>query len=434
MGDIREIVRLALPLTIGQLGQMGMILIDMVMVGKLGPAAIAGVGLGSSFYYVPALFAAGILFGLDYFVSHASGREDKEACRHWLWQGLYLSMLISAPVVLAIEVLGPLAMRAWFSPDLAAQASAFLVTSSFGMPGFLVFTTVRQYLQASGSPRAGTVVTLLGVGCIVGLNWLFIFGPPQMGVAGAGLATSVTRTLMALALLGFMAWRDGLVIPAPWAGQDVVKLVRLGTPIGVQLALEVGVFSLVSFLIGRFGAVAAAAHTVVANVAGFTYTLPMALSGATAILVGRALGSGDRDRARTVGWKAIGLGTSLMAVMGLGLAAGGSHVAALFTTDAQVIALASQLIVMVALFQVADGIQSVGGGALRGLGDTRASMLANLLGYWAVGVPVGYYFCFQLKWGALGFWVGLTAGLYAVAVIVLRQWIVLARFREDERT
>jgi MATE family multidrug resistance protein len=434
--QLSQTCRLAIPLAIGQIGQMTMILIDMYMVGKLGPAAISGVGLGGAFFYVFGLFGAGTLFGLDYFVSQAQGREARDECHHWLWQGTYLALIISLPLVAGIALGLPPLLLALFPAQIAQPAVSFLKTLALSLPPFLIFITFRQYLQAMGSVRPGTVVTVLAIFTNVAFNRLFIFGAgpvSPMGVAGAGLATTLTRIFMAVALVGYTFYRDaqkdlGLAgSPKGLQGADVRRLFMLGAPTGLQLSLETGVFSLATSMISKFGVTAAASHTIVSNISGFTYTVPMALSGATAILVGQSMGGGQGQRARFAGWTSIGLAAAVMAVIGGALSLFGSAVAGVFTEDTQVIQLSSRLILLVALFQVADGVQSVGGGAMRGLGDTQSSMVANLLGYWVIGLPLGYFCCFHLQLGALGFWIGLTTGLFAIAGIVLVRWSRLSR-------
>lgn len=422
----------AVPLIIGQLGQMAMILIDMYFVGQLGPGAISGVGLGNAFFYVFGLFSAGVLFGLDYFVSHAQGRSDAADCHRWLWQGCWLSLVMSVPLMAFIYLAIPPYMTATFPPGVAGPSIEFLKPLTFCMPGFLIFITFRQYLQATGSVTAGTVITSAAIGSNIFFNWLLVFGKlgaPMLGVGGSGWATTITRTLMAGVIvlytfhrdarlgLGLAASRKRLEPGALWA------LTRMGVPIGLQYALESGVFSLATALISRFGVVSAASHTIVLNVASFTYTVPTAIAGATAILVGQALGRGDAREARRTGWISAGLAVSVMAVSGLTLGLLGSHIAQLFTSDSQVIEVCARLIIMAAVFQVADGVQAVGGGALRGVGETRSSMVANLVGYWCIGLPLAYLFGERMGQGVFGFWLGLTVGLYAVAALILYRWV-----------
>lgn len=426
-------LRMAFPLVLGQMGQMAMILIDTFMVGKLGPEAIGGVGLGSAFFYIFTLFGAGVLFGLDYLVANAEGRKAVEECHHWLWQGLYLSLILSLPVIFLIEWTAPWVLGTYFPANLGVPALAFLKALSPSLLPFLVFVSFRQYLQATGSVRASTVITLFAILSNITFNQALIFGrwgAPTLGVAGAGWATTTTRTLMAVTIAFYAFHRDrklglGLAASAKhFEPESFSRLLRLGIPIGLQLALEFAVFALAAAFISRLGVVSAASHTIVSNIAGFTYMIPLGISGATAVLVGRHAGSKNTRSAQITGWTSIGLAIAAMAFSSLLLSVFGRDIAALVTSDFQVIRLSGRLLLLVSLFQVADAVQAAGGGALRGLGDTRSSMVANILGYWLIGLPVGYWCCFQLGLGAIGFWIGLTVGLFSVAAVVLRQWSV----------
>ena len=200
----------------------------------------------------------------------------------------------------------------------------------------------------------------------------------------------------------------------------VGDLLSLGLPASGQLLLEVGVFVTSTFMIGRLGAVQLAAHQIVLQIASFTFMMPMGISAASAVIVGQALGAHQPGRAVRLGWMAIALGTSWRS--------SGSRCSVLkpdlhaFTQDQSVIAIARQLILMAAFFQIFDGIQVVATGTLRGAGNTRASMLANLVGHWVIGIPIGLTLCFLFHWNALGMWAGLIAGLAAVAVMLLSVW------------
>ena len=429
---VAPILKTAVPIAIGQLGQMVMILVDMYVVGRIGSAAISGVGLGNAFFYVFGMFCAGTLFGLDYFISHAMGRKDLADCHRWLWQGVWLSLGLSITLSTVIALTCPSYIQSHFPPEVALPGVQFIQTLNLCLPSFLVFITFRQYLQATGSVNAGTVVTMMAIVLNAGLNWLFVLGScgaPRWGVSGAGFATTATRTAMAISLILYTFYRDRKLSQGLAASSrrfepgSLWKLLKLGAPIGFMLSLESGVFSLATAAISRYGVVSAASHTIALNIASFTYMIPMALSGAAAILVGQALGRGERREAREMGWTCMAVTTVIMTCTGLTLALAGHHVIGLFTKDEAVIALASRVIMLVALFQVADGAQSVGGGALRGLGSTRAAMGANIVGYWLIGLPLAWQFGERMQMGVMGFWIGLTIGLYAVATVVIIRWV-----------
>ncbi|MBI1862053.1 MAG: MATE family efflux transporter [Deltaproteobacteria bacterium] len=424
-------LKTAVPIMIGQMGQMAMILIDTFMVGQLGPSAIASVGLGGAMFYVFFLFGAGTLFALDYLVSFARGKDDLKECHHWLWQGVYLSFTISIPILIAIEFVAPGFITSHYPSEIATDTVQFLRMLTLSLPSFLLYIAFRQYLQAMGSVRPATVIVLAAVLANIFFNWIFIFGhlgAPALGVMGAGLATTITRTLMALGLISYTFYRDAKLrlglrqSPRGVNLKSQRRLWRLGLPGGVQFTFETGVFSLSTSLVSGLGVVPAAAHAIVLNLASFTYMIAVGMAGAAAILVGHATGRGDRNGATVAGWTAIACIVVIMGLNGVGFALFGPHIAALFTQDGEVIRLCGRLLLLVALFQVADGLQSVGGGALRGLGETRSTMIANLLGHWGIGLPVALFLCFSLAWGVLGIWLGLTAGLFVVALIVILRW------------
>ena len=435
-------LKTAIPIMIGQMGQMIMILIDTFMVGKLGPSAIASVGLGGAIFYVFFLFGAGTLFALDYLVSFARGRNAIEECHHWLWQGVYLSIGLAIPVIILIETLAPALITRYFPTAIAPNTTQFLRMLTLSLPSFLIFITFRQYLQAMGSVRPATVVVLLAVVSNIGGNWILIYGnlgAPALGVMGAGLATTITRTLMAAALVGYTFYRDHKLklglwrSPKAFRSASMSRLLWLGLPAGIQFTFETGIFSLSTSLASRLGVVSAAAHAIVLNLASFTYMFALGMAGAAAIMVGHELGRGDRVQAKFAGWTAIVAIVFIMGVNGIGLATLGRPIASLFTSDPEVITLAGRLLLLVAIFQVADGVQSVGAGALRGLGETRFTMFANLLGHWGIGLPVVLGFTFTLGLGATGIWLGLTVGLFVVALLILWRWNVRSQSWDIEK-
>ena len=229
-------------------------------------------------------------------------------------------------------------------------------------------------------------------------------------------------------LLGF-AWRyergRGHPLFRHWAGVQAARLQRLlrwGLPAAGQILLEVGAWNLATFLAGYLTPVALATHQIVLNYASVTYMVPLGISAAAAVSVGHAVGAGDTARARRAGWLALGLGTGFMLLAAVAFLAWPRPLIALFTRDARVLAVGPGLLGIVAAFEVFDGIQTVSTGALRGLGETRAPMLANLVGYWALGLPLGFLLCFALKWGIYGLWIGLTLALVVIALAVLARW------------
>ncbi|MDZ4678695.1 MAG: MATE family efflux transporter [Oligoflexia bacterium] len=434
--ELPPTLRLAMPVALTQLGQMLMALVDTFMVGKLGAAAVGGVSIGNAVFYAVAIFGMGILLGLDYLVSHAYGRKALDECHHWLVQSVYVTFIISIPLFIILFIITFYLDSFGIDPQVVKEAQPFLQILILNLLPFLLFSAFRQYLQAMNDPSMITVIMILANLANAFLNWIFVFGnwgAPQLETAGSALATTITRTLMLVLLIAYTLWQDrrknlGL-INTSWKPKflNIKKLISLGLPAAFQLLFEVAVFSLATTLTGRLGAIPLAAHTIVLNIASFTFMVPFGISSAAAVRVGQAIGKGNHDEARHAGWTSIFLAGSFMTLSAIFLYVFRDFLIGLFISDEQVIKSAIEILILAALFQVSDGLQTVGTGALRGLSDTQSAMYANLVGHWLIGLPIGYYLCFTKGFAITGLWTGLTLGLTLVAIAVTWQWARLSK-------
>jgi MATE family multidrug resistance protein len=429
--ELVAMVRLAVPVVLSELGWMVQGIVDTIMVGKLGPAAIGAVALGNAVYYTPSLFGFGLLLGLDTLVSQAYGRSDHDGCHRWLAQGVYLALIVTPPVMLLIWLASFGFAPFGIAAQVALPAAGYLRVLNWGTLPLLLYGASKRYLQAVGEVRVITV-TFIAANLLNWFgNWVLIYGKlgfPAMGVEGSALSTVFTRILMAAALIGF-AWRyerkRGHSLFRHWAGpslERIKELVHFGLPAAGQILLEVGAWNLATLSAGWLTPVALATHQIVLNYASLTYMVPLGISAAAAVSVGHAVGAGDPERARRAGWLALGLGTSFMLLAALVFLLFPMPLIRLYTNDPAVMVVGPSLLLLAAAFQIFDGIQTVATGALRGLGETRTPMLANLMGYWVMGLPLGLTLCFALHWGIYGLWIGLTAALVLIASTLLRRW------------
>ena len=429
--ELGAMVKLAVPVVLSELGWMVMGVVDTIMVGRLGPSAIGAVALASAVYYTPAITGIGLMLGLDTLVSQAYGREDHEECHRWLAQGVYLAIIAAIPIMLGLAVAAQWLPRMGIAAEVARPASGYLLLLNWGTLPLLLYGASRRYLQGVGQVRVITV-TLVAANLVNWiLNWVLIYGKlgmPAMGVNGSALSTVFARVTMAAALVGF-AWRyereRGHPLFRRWARPQVARLkqlVKLGAPAAGQIMLEVGAWNLATFSASYLTPVALATHQIVLNYASVTYMVPLGVSAAAAVSVGHAVGAGDAARARRAGWMALGLGTSFMLLAAMTFLVWPRPLIELYTNDAQVLAVGPGLLAVVAAFEVFDGIQTVSTGALRGLGETRAPMWANLVGYWVLGLPLGFFLCFGLHWGIYGLWIGLTLALVVIATALIARW------------
>jgi MATE family multidrug resistance protein len=269
-------------------------------------------------------------------------------------------------------------------------------------------------------------------------NWILVlghWGAPRLGAEGAAWATCLSRIYMAGAL-GYVLWkRDPELLRISWKPEAtrMWALLKLGAPAAGQIAVELGVFATVTVLVSRLNVIALAGHQIVLTTVSTTFMMPFGISSAAAVRVGFALGKGDRRAAARAGWTALGLGAGAMSAAAIVLLTVPEWIARWFTPDAAVIATAATMLRIAAFFQLFDGLQIVVTGSLRGSGDTRTPMVCHLIGYWIIGLPLGILLCFGRGLGAPGLWIGLSAGLIAIGLVLTAFWWRTAREWSRER-
>jgi len=434
--ELGALLLLAIPVVLSELGWMAMSVVDTIMVGRLSPAAIGAVGVSSAIFYTPTLFGIGLLLGLDTLVAQAFGRGDFDDCHRALAQGVYLAIAYT-PIAMLIAGLAPhLFPLLHITQAVRVPATQYLTLLNLSALPLLIYVAFRRYLQGVGKVRPVTFA-LISANLVNWFgNWVLIygkFGLPAMGVRGSALSTCVARVYMA-GVLVWWAWRHerdrGHPLFAHWPGLRPAlfrRLLHLGWPAASQLLFEVGAFSLATLLAGRLSPDILAAHQIVLNCASVTYMVPLGVSAASAIAVGHAIGAGDRALARRSGSMAIALGTVFMALAATAFLTIPRLLLHVYTYDPQTVAVGVRLLAVAAIFQVFDGIQGIGTGALRGLGKTRGPMVVNLVAYGVIGLPLGYVLCFLTPLGIYGLWSGLTLALIFAAGMVLSQWLKESR-------
>jgi multidrug resistance protein, MATE family len=431
-------VRLALPLVLAELGWMSMAIVDTVMVGHLPDSATAmgAVSLGSNIFIVLALFGAGLLMGLDTLVSQAFGAGQREDCHRSLINSIYLSVALTPILTAPVWLLPSLLRSMHIDPAILALAVPYTNALAVGLFPLLLYFAVRRCLQAMNMVRivAFALITANIVNAVG--NWVLIYGKwgaPAMGAVGSGWSTALARLYMAAVLIIYLLWYDHrhrtdlLKTPVDIDLPRIRRLLTLGYPAALQFTLESGVFALVTALIARLGPVPLASHQIALNTVAFTYMVPLGISSAAAVRVGQAIGRKDPHAAGDAGNTAIFLGAAFMTCASAALLIFPHAIARMYTPATDVIRATTFLLAAGAAFQLFDGIQTVATGALRGAGDTRTPMLCHLIAYWIIGLPLGYWLCFSLNWGAFGLWAGLSLALILIGVVLLATWRRMTR-------
>ncbi len=448
-------VRLATPVIAAELGWMSMGIVDTLMVSPLGPASLGAVGIGSMLFIAVGIFGMGLLLGLDTMISQAFGAGDERACKEWLVAGLWLAVLACLPLAAVLWLMLASLPNLGLHPDVAPLVHDYLRIVSLSLPPLLLYAAVRRYLQ--GMSRVGPIAFAVVSANIVNIavNWLLIegrLGFPALGVVGAAYATLGSRLYMLAILAAVSRWLwvarrghlrlrpagyGGQVPLRPWGfgGQvgepslpwRIWRLTSLGLPAAAHLLFEVGIFTAATALAGRLEPASLAAHHIALSIASVIFMVPLGVASAGAVLVGQGIGKRDGPAAARAGWTALLLVVAIMLSSALAMWSWPAFWVGLFTDDTGVIGIGSRLLLVAAAFQLFDGLQVTATGVLRGIGETRLPMVASLIGYWGVGLPLGYWLCFPAGYGVVGLWMGLAASLMLVGTALVWLWQVRVR-------
>ncbi|HSL24237.1 MAG TPA: MATE family efflux transporter [Vicinamibacterales bacterium] len=430
--ELAPMARLAAPVVLAELGWMFMGVVDTFMVGPLGPEAIGAVGVGSSVFMALAVFGIGSLLGLDTLVAQAFGAARLDECHRWLVHGVALALVLSVPLTAACFGAETLLEDWGLNPQVLPLTREYLLVVLWSSLPLLLYAAFRRYLQALTIVRP-VMIALISANVVNALaNYVLIFGKlgvPAMGISGAALATVISRIYMAVFLLITIIVverksKTGLFdTPLRLEIARGRRLLALGLPAAMQAVLEVGVFAAATALAGRLPPAAVAAHQIALNMAAVSFMVPFGIASAAAVRVGHAVGRRDPAGTARSGWTAVLMGVSFMAIAAATFVLLPRLLIGAFTQDAAVLGIGVTLLRVAAVFQLFDGLQGVTTGVLRGVGDTRAPMLWNFAGHWLFGLPLGYVLAFRRGWGAVGLWVGLSAGLIVVGVVLIVVWM-----------
>ena len=439
VGEVRILVRLGVPVVLTQLGLMTMGLVDLWMVGRLGPEPLAGVALGDLWVFGTFCISLGITMGLDPIIAQAHGSGDGPRAGRALQRGLALSVLLGAITWVLWEFADPALRLLGQEPFLTEIAGRYCGVQGWSAAPLLAFSALRQYLQGRGMMRPALIAMVLANLFNVGANEILIFGRlgfPALGVEGAGIATSLTRwfllAILAAWVLGFglhhgawTRWRWAHLHPRGFG-----ELLRYGIPIGFQIGAEVWAFQTASLLAGKLGAATLAAHTITLKIASTSFMVPLGIGAAAATRVGNLIGEQRRTQALRAAWTAIGLGAGVMAVSAAILVSLRHVLGRGFTDEPEILALVASALPVAAAFQVFDGVQVTAAGALRGAGRTLITGIAFVIGFYVIALPAGW--AFSRRIGLPGIWWGLCLGLALVAIVLC--FDLLRRGRRLRRT
>ncbi|WP_024643606.1 NorM family multidrug efflux MATE transporter [Pseudomonas syringae] len=441
------ILRLAGPLIASQMAHMLMVFTDTVMMGKIGPEALAGGGLGAATYSFISFFCVGVMAAVGTLVSIRHGAGDTEGATRLTQAGLWLAWGMALVAALLLWNLEPVLLQFGQAEANVHMAAQFLITLPLALPGLLSFMALRGFTSALG--RAGPVMAISVAGAVANfaLNYAMIhqwLGLPNLGLMGIGLVTAVVTNCMALALAlhikrhpAYAAYPIGKGL-SKLSRSHLKELWRLGLPIGGTYAVEVGLFTFAAFCMGAMGSTQMAAHQIALQTVSMAFMIPVGISYAVTMRIGQHYGAGNMLMARTAGRVGIGFGGSVMLMFGILFWLVPHWVIGLFLdindpAFAEIVVLATKLLAIAAWFEFFDGTQTIAMGAIRGLKDARTTFLIGLGCYWLIAAPAAWLLGFYADAGAPGVWWGLALGLLcsALALTYAFEWKTARLLRRE---
>jgi len=435
--ELAETLKLAVPIALTQLGQIAMMTTDIAFIGRLGSEAVAAASLAHTIFFVSFTFGMGLVSAVAPLAAQAFGARDPRLVRRSLRVGLWAALLIALPLM-ALPFRGERILLALGQAPMTAHlAQQYLFGLAWGILPALWFLAIRGFMSAVNRPQPILWITLAAIPANALLVYMLLYGEwglPQLGLFGAGLGTSIVNLATLLAGLWFAARRRpfrkyhvlGRIWRIDW--HLMRRLVVVGAPISISFLLEYGLFGAAGLLMGLISTTALAAHQIALQIAAILFMVPFGIGMAATVRVGHAVGRGDAPAVERAGLVATGLGIAFMSTMTLAVILGRFEIAEIFlgeSTDATA-ELAATLLLIGSTFFVADGIQAVVAGALRGINDTRVPLLFATISYWLIGFTCAGALGFWTPLGAVGVWIGLSCGTAVYAMLLILRFRLLA--------
>jgi MATE family multidrug resistance protein len=439
--ELTETLKLAIPIALTQLGQVAMMTTDLALIGRLGDEAVAAAALAHTVFFVNFTFGMGLMAAVAPLAAQAFGARDPRLARRALRVGLWAALLVSLPMIAVLLFGEQILLMLGQTPATAHLAQHYLHGLAWGIAPGLGFLAIRGFMGAVNRPEPGLWITLAAIPANGVLVYFLIHGGlglPRLELFGAGLGTTLVSAAMFLSgifvviasrpfkkyrvLGGILRFDQGLMR----------RLIEIGAPISIAFLLEYGLFGAAGLLMGLIGTTALAAHQIALQIAAILFMVPFGIGMAATVRVGHAVGRNDPSAVKRAGLVATLLGIVFMSMMTLAVIFGRFAIGRLFfgeaaETAAAAVGLTANLLLVGATFFVADGIQTVAAGALRGFNDTRIPLLFAAISYWLIGFPAACALGFGTELGAVGVWLGLSCGTAVYAVLLTLRFELLAR-------
>ncbi len=429
--NYRKTILLAYPVMLSQLGHIMVGVVDTAMVGQIGTIPQAAVALANSLYILVLVFGIGVSYGVTPLVAAADSSKNYSENAALLKHGIIINTILGIILFIVLLLISPVLNLFNQKQEVVDMAIPFLNVMLLGMIPLCIFSAFKQFIEGLSYTAVAMIITIGSNLLNILLNYLMIFGHwgfPEMGLMGSCWASFISRVAMAIAMFLYVYYNRHFKVY--WKGFNlkniskelIQKILALGVPSGLQWVFEVGAFSFAVIMIGWISPEAQAAHQIALSVAAITYMMASGLSAAASVRVGNQFGLKNRAGVRIAASSAFIMILAFMSCSAIGFIVFRDVLPTFFNNDSAVTGIASTLLIIAAFFQLSDGVQVVGLGALRGINDVTIPTIVTLVAYWGIGLPMSYWFAFKLNYGVVGIWIGLSLGLTMAAVLLFMRF------------
>jgi multidrug resistance protein, MATE family len=431
--EIKELLHLTIPLASAQVAQAATGFVDTVMMGWLGQQTLAAGGLATTTYTTLLVAATGVVFSVSPLIAEAFGAGNRSKIQKVTQQGFWLSLFLSIPAMVILGNIDSLMLRFGQAQNIVSLAKIYLDIMVWGFFPALTFAMLKSAVSSLSQPRIITIIVVIGTLFNAAGNYVLGFGKlgfPIMGLTGIALASVLSQWLMLIFLIIYILKHEELRTYQVFKNlfgiepKILIEMIRLGLPIGISFAFEVGLFSVTTYLMGLLGTEILAAHLIVFQTIAVVFMVPLGMSLATTIRVGQWNGQNNLTGVRKTAYTSMWMGAIFMTAMAVLLLFFSRQVIGLYLDtrnpeNANVVSLATSMFAVAALSQVLDGVQTTAAGALRGLKDTRIPMLLSFIAFWVFGLASGYLLGFRFGLDGIGLWLGQAIGVGASAGVFI---------------
>ena len=430
-GEYSKTLRLAVPIALAQAGQLVVQIVDNAMVGRLGAVPLAGVAFGGNVFFFLFIFGLGLAMGITPLVGELYAQGKHRSTAHILQNSIALYFTLGVLIYAAQMATIPLFGYMNQPEEVIAAGTPYYRYLAWSSIPLMLFFSLRQFLEGVGNTKVAMIITIISNVANIIFNWLLIYGKlgfPEMGAAGAGLSTLISRALMPVLLIGYFLWHHSFrryfsfYHADNWSRQKIWALLSVGFPISVQMSLEGGAFSLTGIMMGWLGTEALAANQIAISVTNMAFLIVLSIGSATTIRVSHGYGLRDFAAIRRVARSSFHISVIWNTTMAIVFLVFRNLLPRIFTVDPVVIDITGGLLIIVAAFQVFDGLQSTSLCILRGMQDVKATSVIAFIAYILITIPVGYLFAFVLNVGPQGLWMGYIFGLCAAAILLITRY------------